>query len=261
MVFSVFFSHTHTRARFLSTTRVQAAESRMYLATDQWLDICTSEIITCEKDTLGCDGGWPQNAFDYLEDKGEAIWEESGSCSGEDFEELGVTLETYEKEDVCSTFKNDGEGSSSKDSKDSGSRDGDRLPRFKGYTYATEPCVCYSSGSGCACRNQDEDKMAQNVATYGPATICVDGTNLRNYVGGIMQAESIGCSSEFLAMNHCLIVIGYSLADEGDDDGVSYWIVKNQWGNSWGDNGVAYIEFGYNSCGIANDVTLAKVEV
>ena len=75
-----------------------------------------------------------------------------------------------------------------------------------------------------------------------------------------MKGGSSGyCGSGYKDMNHCLIVVGYHLADADDDEDVSYWILKNQWGTDWGNEGVAYLEFGYNTCGLANDVTLPKL--
>ena len=55
-------------------------------------------------------------------------------------------------------------------------------------------------------------------------------------------------------MNHCLLVVGYDLGAEKP-----YWILRNQWGEGWGDGGMFYLEIGGNDCGIANDVGLALV--
>ena len=84
-----------------------------------------------------------------------------------------------------------------------------------------------------------------------------------------------GCSSQFLAMNHCVQVVGYVYTDsdssssEEQNNGGSkdqknsaqqregYFIVRNQWGSSWGMNGYIYLAMQYNTCGILNDMTHA----
>lgn len=81
-----------------------------------------------------------------------------------------------------------------------------------GYGYATEPCVCYTDGSGCSCDSQDENTAVRNVATYGPAVVCVDASDWQDYQGGIMSSSS-GCSQDYLDVNHCVQVVGYAFSE------------------------------------------------
>jgi len=171
-----------------------------------------------------------------------------------------------------------------------------RYGAIKNWGYSTDRCICYSNGSGCDCDNQNEAKAIQNIATYGPAAICLDASTWKEYKGGIMTPDS-GCSQKFLSMNHCVQVVGYiftdSLSDssssgDGMDDSNNkegnknerdkkedekndkqqqqqqkregYFIVRNQWGQNWGMNGYAYLSLGSNTCGILNDMTHAYME-
>jgi hypothetical protein len=84
---------------------------------------------------------------------------------------------------------------------------GSRYGSIKGYGFATERCVCYSDGSGCNCDNQNEGMAVRNLASYGPATVCLDASTWQDYDGGIITSSS-GCSPKFLAMNHCVQVVG-----------------------------------------------------
>ena len=88
---------------------VEAAESALYIHSGEWCDVCISEVVACDNSgTFGCDGGWPQNAFNFLSKKVQALWHESGMCNGEDFEELGRVLEEYDKGNVCATLTSQG---------------------------------------------------------------------------------------------------------------------------------------------------------
>jgi hypothetical protein len=165
---------------------------------------------------------------------------------------------------------------SENNSNDSGSNRLARYGNINGYGYATDRCVCYSDGSGCQCNQQDEALAVRNIATYGPATVCLEASLWQDYSGGIITSE-LGCTSAFLDMNHCVQVVGYAFTtgsdgDEGggqnsnsgsgDGSGDSssrdgYWIVRNQWGTSWGMSGYAYVAMGDNTCGVLNDMTNA----
>ena len=60
------------------------------------------------------------------------------------------------------------------------------------------------------------------------------------------------CSSNRGDLNHAIVIVGY-----GTENGVDYWLIKNSWGTSWGNNGFARIQRnapglnGAGRCGIA----------
>lgn len=98
-----------------------------------------------------------------------------------------------------------------------GNKNVERYAKPHGYGYATERCLCYTNGQGCDCNNQDEAQALANIASFGPATMCLDASVWMDYDGGIITAES-GCSQDFMDMNHCIQVVGYAFLSEGDDD-------------------------------------------
>ncbi len=155
-----------------------------------------------------------------------------------------------------------------------------RYGNIKGYGYVTDRCICYSDGSGCDCDDQDEDLAVGNIATYGPAVVCLEASLWQDYSGGIITS-ALGCGSAFLDMNHCVQIVGYAFTtgsdgengdeESGDNSGSNsgsqdssqregYWIVRNQWGSNWGMSGYAYVAMGENTCGVLNDMTQAYLE-
>ena len=56
------------------------------------------------------------------------------------------------------------------------------------------------------------------------------------------------CSSA--SVNHAMMVVGY---------GKDFWILKNWWGEMWGEGGYMRIRKGKNLCGLANYAAYAVV--
>jgi len=60
------------------------------------------------------------------------------------------------------------------------------------------------------------------------------------YRGGIYVR-----TSERIRGGHSVLGVGY-----GEENGVKYWIVKNSWGSSWGEDGYFKIRRGTDECGM-----------
>jgi len=89
----------------------------------------------------------------------------------------------------------------------------------------------------------NEEKMKALVAQYGAVltAIYASDDSFGNYAGGVYQ----GCSNKDI--NHAVTVVGY-----GTENGKPYWLVKNSWGDSWGDNGYIKIYRGNSQCQIGD---------
>jgi hypothetical protein len=286
-------------------TAVETMESAVFLATGKLYDLSETEVIVCEdKGTEMCSGGWPQNAFDYVIDKGGLPLSNSLRYDADGLLEMSeakaenakyVVLASSIKEDNARSltmfFFSDNSIKAYQQSvcPANGSKN-TRYGSIKGYGYSTSKCVCYTDGSGCDCDKQNEGKAVRNVATYGPAVVCLDASTWQDYTDGILTSAS-GCSQQFMDVNHCVQAVGYAYVSEEESKGNSrdnskdnknggkrllksndnnsksgskdkesrqgYWIVRNQWSSYWGMNGYAYVAMGANTCGILNDMLQA----
>ncbi|KAK4876097.1 hypothetical protein RN001_012519 [Aquatica leii] len=90
-----------------------------------------------------------------------------------------------------------------------------------------------------------EEDLKSAVATVGPIAVAINvDQNLQQYQNGVFDDPS--CSKE---LNHAVLVVGYGT----NNNGVDYWIVKNSWGSSWGENGYILMSRNKNNqCGIAS---------
>ena len=91
----------------------------------------------------------------------------------------------------------------------------------------------------------DEENLKNAVATIGPIAVAIQVTSSFVFYRSGVYYEP-GCDPSKL--NHAGLVVGY-----GNERGQDYWLVKNSWGENWGQDG--YIKMARNkgnNCGIVS---------
>jgi len=87
-------------------------------------------------------------------------------------------------------------------------------------------------------KNADQLKAA---IALGPVSVAIEADRavFQSYTSGVITSRLCGTS-----LDHGVLAVGY-----GTESGQDYFLVKNSWGSSWGDNG--YVKIGTNNvCGI-----------
>jgi cathepsin L len=79
-----------------------------------------------------------------------------------------------------------------------------------------------------------------SAVNMNPVSVAVDAQAWSSYRSGVMTGA---CGS---SLDHGVLAIGY-----GTDGSNDYWLVKNSWGTSWGEQGFIRLVRGKDECGIA----------
>lgn len=99
---------------------------------------------------------------------------------------------------------------------------------------------------------RSEQALMEAVA-QAPVAVAISGyaKSFRFYNGGVYDSTDCGVN-----VDHAVLLVGYGTTPEGQD----YWLVKNSWGTSWGDNGygklarndpnINRVSKGLGTCGI-----------
>lgn len=111
-----------------------------------------------------------------------------------------------------------------------------------------------NSYSMIASAASDESAMAVQIQK-SPMSVCVDAANLwQTYTGGLVTAAD-NCGT---SIDHAVQAIGIN-TDTFSGQKKTYWIVRNSWTATWGEQGYIYVEYGQNNCGITSQATTVQL--
>lgn len=83
----------------------------------------------------------------------------------------------------------------------------------------------------------DIEEVKEEILKNGPmASSMIVFSDLLEYSHGIYHTDGF----QDLVGAHAVLIVGWSISGEG----VEYWIVKNSWGEDWGEQGYFNIQLG-----------------
>jgi len=91
---------------------------------------------------------------------------------------------------------------------------------------------------------RDSVAALQSALASQPIAVSIEADTLvfQSYTSGVLDSTACGTT-----LDHAVLAVGY-----GVENGINYWLVKNSWGTSWGENGyikLAAVE-GEGICGV-----------
>lgn len=209
-----------------------------------------------------------KGAVTPVKDQGQcgSCWSFSatGALEAQHFRKTGklVSLSEQNLIDCSGKYGNEGCNGGLMDQAFQYIKDNHGIDTEKSYPYEAEndKCRFRPSQSGATDRGYvdipegDEEKMKSAVATIGPVSIAIDASHqsFQFYSEGVYYEPE--CNSTQL--DHGVLVVGFGTDSEDND----YWLVKNSWNTTWGDEG--YIKMARNrenNCGVASSASYPLV--
>eukprot|EP00933_Yihiella_yeosuensis_P037609 TRINITY_DN3159_c0_g1_i1.p1 TRINITY_DN3159_c0_g1~~TRINITY_DN3159_c0_g1_i1.p1 ORF type:complete len:373 (+),score=98.47 TRINITY_DN3159_c0_g1_i1:77-1195(+) len=218
-------------------------ESRYYLAKKPSgmkapVSLSVQQVIECDKHDNACYGGYPKGAYEYAIEHG-GIDTEADYPYKVNGKTICLANQTFNQ--TCGD----------------GMCDDPPLTSWCDVTCRQNTKAAASIVSWQALP-QDEDQMAANLAKNGPLSVCLDASGafgallpwLQMYKRGVANPRF--CSK---TVDHGVLAVGY-----GVEKGQKYWLIKNSWGEKWGESGYFRLMRGTKKCGIDTVVTTAVVD-
>lgn len=201
---------------------VEQIESQYFLAGNKLTEFSTQQVVSCDTEDAGCNGGDTITGFDYVKSAGGLATEAS----------YPYTSGKAGRTGSCQSFTVAG-------------------GNVDGYTYATPACTTRK------CDSQDEDTLIANLGSTAPVSICVDASEWSAYTGGVFDGK---CKSGYYDLDHCVQLVGYTgYSGKASDSSDGYYIVRNSWADNWGEDGHIYLAMGSNACGVATEATFVNI--
>ena len=97
-----------------------------------------------------------------------------------------------------------------------------------------QKCSSVARLSSCSDVKSNDQISLKGAVAQQPVSIAIEADTryFQSYSGGVLTSAT-NCGTN---LDHGVLLVGY-----GQENGTPYWLVKNSWGTSWGENGYVKI--------------------
>jgi len=193
----------------------------------QFIQLAPLDLVTCDQNDNGCEGGWPESALQYAEQSGLV----TEGCLPYLTSEGGPIPTCPPSSEPCLNFVNTP----------------NCIPTCANNATYSRDKHFVTTVYGVSTVAQIRAELVQNGPVEASFTVYAD---FLNYKSGVYQYTSGAALG-----GHAVKMIGY-----GTDraSGLPYWLCSNSWTTTWGANGFFKILAGSDECGIEDDVVTAS---
>jgi len=195
------------------------------------INLSIQYVLNCGARTAGsCHGGSATGTFQFIKEKGFVPYDTCMpyiACSSESKEgfcpHADTTCNSYNTCRTCGTFGTDCK----------------QIDHFPNATIAEYGVL-----------RKDTEAIKAEIYARGPVAAGVDAIPLTTYKGGIVRDTKF----RHKLVDHIVSIVGWGYDEE---TGKQHWIVRNSWGQYWGEFGFFRVEMGDNQLGIESEVSFA----
>lgn len=174
------------------------------------IDLSVQVLLNCDQKDFGCNGGWPLQALQYIHDNGIT----DSSCAPY----LAKSWQEGLKCDAQAICK--------------------ECPPGGGACYVPKTYNVYKIGEYAQLPTLNEQAIMNEIYARGPVACGINANPIVNYTGGPLAWTQNVTGS----LDHIISIVGWGV----DQANVPYWLIRNSWGEYWGDRGYMKLQRGAN---------------
>lgn len=222
--FSPVVDGAHFQFWEMTTKRVLLVKDKVLSLYENLPKLSEQQIVSCATDwNNGCGGGLGYMAFPYMKRMGIMRAKDYQARAAEEHKDEGLFVnKTYESDvepepDMQRSFR------CAYDTKNPDDSNGE---------WKNHDLFKTTNDGWMRTLPNDTSAIISALNEIGPLSIRVHVSDkFREYTSGVLSGDDI-CEAD-VDYNHAVVLVGHGT----DDKGVGYWIVRNSWGPTWGEDG------------------------